>query len=420
MNQEESEMLTMLEDMDDLDLPSDSEDEDEYEEGESGEKKKSRNKGKKCEDKDGDADIKTPKKRGPKKKKMTKARVVKLKVRRVKANTRERNRMHGLNEALDELRQHVPCYSKTQKLSKIETLRLARNYISSLADILKNGIKPDSITFAKSLSKGLSQNTMNLVAGCLQLNPRTLLPEGQLQKQCQYNVYRQSIPGFPQVPMPPGFPNEFNPQTDYSHQMQHVGFHGMNSYGPTHQMASPEHQHQQQQQQIQQQQHNLHQQHPPVHYSSPPPPPHQTLTQNMSPPGSIMNTNMTQLGPCINNPNISPQRAGHHEAALPTGTMTTSKFEYLPGHDPLGGHHQTAPHYNITNNQQMFIDQKHMEAGIKSQQQAHLQHNFNTSEYRNDNGSDALLDEIAESFCSSSPSESAYNLLPVNILEEQL
>ncbi|ESP01573.1 hypothetical protein LOTGIDRAFT_59712, partial [Lottia gigantea] len=111
------------------------------------------------------------------KKKMTKARVAKLKIRRYKANSRERSRMHGLNHALDDLRRHVPCYSKTQKLSKIETLRLARNYIFSLADILKNGVRPDSVSFAKSLSKGLSQNTMNMVAGCLQLNPRTLLPE---------------------------------------------------------------------------------------------------------------------------------------------------------------------------------------------------------------------------------------------------
>ena len=119
---------------------------------------------------------KVPKKRGPKKKKMTLERIQKLKVRRVKANARERGRMHGLNEALEELRKYVPCYSKTQKLSKIETLRLARNYINSLSGILKSGVKPDPVTFAKSLSDGLSQNTMNLVAGSLQLNPRTLMP----------------------------------------------------------------------------------------------------------------------------------------------------------------------------------------------------------------------------------------------------
>lgn len=147
-----------------------------------------------------DCEEKTPKKRGPKKKKMTKARVQKLRQRRVKANARERNRMHGLNDALDILRKHVPCYSKTQKLSKIETLRLARNYICALSDILKSGVKPDSVAFAKALSKGLSQNTMNMVAGSLQLNPRTLLPEHQLPKPYQYNMFR------PGMPFPPNFP----------------------------------------------------------------------------------------------------------------------------------------------------------------------------------------------------------------------
>ena len=93
------------------------------------------------------------------------------------ANARERNRMHGLNEALDELRKHVPCQTKTQKLSKIETLRLARNYIRVMAETLQTGVRPDPFTFAKALSKGLSTNTMNMVAACLQLNPRTLQPD---------------------------------------------------------------------------------------------------------------------------------------------------------------------------------------------------------------------------------------------------
>uniref|UniRef100_A0A0L8H700 BHLH domain-containing protein n=1 Tax=Octopus bimaculoides TaxID=37653 RepID=A0A0L8H700_OCTBM len=146
-----------------------------------------------------------PKKRGPKKKRMTKARVQKLRLRRVKANARERNRMHGLNDALDTLRLHVPCTSKTQKLSKIETLRLARNYISALGEILKNGTKPDGVSFAKALSKGLSQNTMNLVAGCLQLNPRTLHPDSTLPKTYRYDFSSQIDFGSPvtQIPYPP-------------------------------------------------------------------------------------------------------------------------------------------------------------------------------------------------------------------------
>lgn len=38
----------------------------------------------------------------------------------------ERQRMHGLNHALDNLRRCVPISAQHQKLSKIETLKLAR------------------------------------------------------------------------------------------------------------------------------------------------------------------------------------------------------------------------------------------------------------------------------------------------------
>uniref|UniRef100_A0A8B9QE27 Neuronal differentiation 1 n=1 Tax=Apteryx owenii TaxID=8824 RepID=A0A8B9QE27_APTOW len=98
---------------------------------------------------------------------MTKARMERFKLRRMKANARERNRMHGLNAALDNLRKVVPCYSKTQKLSKIETLRLAKNYIWALSEILRSGKSPDLVSFVQTLCKGLSQPTTNLVAGCL-------------------------------------------------------------------------------------------------------------------------------------------------------------------------------------------------------------------------------------------------------------
>ncbi|KAL1020914.1 hypothetical protein UPYG_G00006340 [Umbra pygmaea] len=118
-----------------------------------------------------DGENKAPKRRGPKKKKMTRARQERFKARRSKANARERSRMHGLNDALDVLRKVMPCYSKTQKLSKIETLRLARNYIWALSEVLESGQSPESPIFVEMLCKGLSQPTSNLVAGCLQLGP---------------------------------------------------------------------------------------------------------------------------------------------------------------------------------------------------------------------------------------------------------
>jgi hypothetical protein len=47
--------------------------------------------------------------------------------------------MHGLNSALDTLRNAVPLANHHQKLSKIETLRLARNYITALSTMLQAG-----------------------------------------------------------------------------------------------------------------------------------------------------------------------------------------------------------------------------------------------------------------------------------------
>lgn len=139
---------------------------------------------------EGDGD--RPKKRGPKKRKMTPARLERSKVRRQKANARERTRMHDLNSALDNLRKVVPCYSKTQKLSKIETLRLAKNYIWALSEILRNGKRPDVVSYVQTLCKGLSQPTTNLVAGCLQLNSRNFLTE-----QCQEGVrFHTPTPSF--------------------------------------------------------------------------------------------------------------------------------------------------------------------------------------------------------------------------------
>ncbi|XP_058649979.1 neurogenic differentiation factor 2 isoform X1 [Onychostoma macrolepis] len=139
---------------------------------------------------DGDED--RPKKRGPKKRKMTPARLERSKVRRQKANARERTRMHDLNSALDNLRKVVPCYSKTQKLSKIETLRLAKNYIWALSEILRNGKRPDVVSYVQTLCKGLSQPTTNLVAGCLQLNSRNFLTE-QCQEGSRFHVPNPSF-----------------------------------------------------------------------------------------------------------------------------------------------------------------------------------------------------------------------------------
>ncbi|XP_013402653.1 neurogenin-1 [Lingula anatina] len=58
------------------------------------------------------------------------------KTRRVKANDRERNRMHNLNDALESLRKILPSPGEA-KLTKIETLRFAHNYIWAMTQTIK-------------------------------------------------------------------------------------------------------------------------------------------------------------------------------------------------------------------------------------------------------------------------------------------
>ena len=232
--------------------------------------------------------MQVPKKRGPKKKKMTQARVIKLRVRRVKANTRERSRMHGLNDALDVLREYVPCHSSTQKLSKIETLRLARNYIAAMTTILKTGVKPDDLDFAKALSQGLSQNTMNLVAGGLQLNPRTLLPEGQMKAYEQYANY----PGME------CYPGQPYPDVYALHEDQNASPHAtppqMQQYG--------------------------------VEY----PDTHSAAVLHMNCDVTVYATPTTDMFHGRPQPHPHHAVSNHFEAAFPQGTMTSAKFGFLP------------------------------------------------------------------------------------------
>ncbi len=258
-------------------------------------------KSRKRKDKNDSQEPKVPKKRGPKKKAMTPERKEKLKLRRVKANSRERNRMHGLNEALDVLRKYVPCYSKTQKLSKIETLRLARNYIQALADILKSGIKPDNLTFAKALSKGMSQNTMNMVAACLQLNPRTLMPDNQMNKGYQYQMFRSSF-GYPGLYPPNAYPPDIFSQSTSSNsfqipmqQQQHNSLQS-NAFNPMMQHCSAG--------------------------TSSPVATSQAVVASPPYPGVVGASREFRT-------DTSPLLAENQEAALPQGTMTSSKFNYF-------------------------------------------------------------------------------------------
>ena len=112
--------------------------------------------------------------------------VVKLKRnRRIKANDRERNRMHMLNKALEKLRGVLPnCNGNdigigtstgavdSSKMTKIETLRFAHNYIWALSETLKtldNASPGDSavdavVTFEQAMAEAKGAFDMNMLS----------------------------------------------------------------------------------------------------------------------------------------------------------------------------------------------------------------------------------------------------------------
>lgn len=57
-------------------------------------------------------------------------------LRRLESNERERMRMHSLNDAFQALREVIPHVKLERKLSKIETLTLAKNYIMALTNVV--------------------------------------------------------------------------------------------------------------------------------------------------------------------------------------------------------------------------------------------------------------------------------------------
>lgn len=89
--------------------------------------------------------------------------------RRLLANARERTRVHTISAAFEALRKQVPCYSYGQKLSKLAILRIACNYILSLAQLteLDSADAPGSLTFSQ----------------CVEQCTRTLQAEGRSKKR---------------------------------------------------------------------------------------------------------------------------------------------------------------------------------------------------------------------------------------------
>ena len=117
---------------------------------------------------------------------MTPATLRKLRqARRLKANDRERSRMHALNSALDRLRRVLPISNSstsssataaaagdvsseaataTARLTKIETLRSAYNYIQLLTDTLKalDAATPSSTCYSAAVGQPNTQQLNRL------------------------------------------------------------------------------------------------------------------------------------------------------------------------------------------------------------------------------------------------------------------
>lgn len=68
-------------------------------------------------------------------------------------NERERNRVRLVNLGFANLRQHVPNSSKNKKMSKVDTLRSAVEYIKQLQELL------GETTSEHSLSRGMDENS---------------------------------------------------------------------------------------------------------------------------------------------------------------------------------------------------------------------------------------------------------------------
>ncbi|KAK4877728.1 hypothetical protein RN001_010234 [Aquatica leii] len=142
-----------------------------------------------------------------------KSRVLKMRIRRTKANARERNRMHGLNAALDRLRCYMPIqqttvdtHSAPQKLSKIETLRLARNYIFAMSQTLQEG-KPMALQrFIKILSRELSQTTANLLSAALMGTDNTVTED---YRNAYFNNHNRGFSNLNEMSV-------IEPQSDYN------------------------------------------------------------------------------------------------------------------------------------------------------------------------------------------------------------
>uniref|UniRef100_A0A182F1D8 Uncharacterized protein n=2 Tax=Anopheles albimanus TaxID=7167 RepID=A0A182F1D8_ANOAL len=96
-------------------------------------------------------------------------------LRRLESNERERMRMHSLNDAFQSLREVIPHVKKERRLSKIETLTLAKNYITALTDVIivMRGEGEAAAASAATLSAQVNQSQSQLLHSAAIMMPET-------------------------------------------------------------------------------------------------------------------------------------------------------------------------------------------------------------------------------------------------------
>ena len=86
----------------------------------------------------------------------------------VRRNERERNRVRLVNMGFTTLREHIPSGRDNRKMSKVETLRAAVEYIKQLQDLLSDNDTQISLAFDAIAMHGESQEStlQHLAAAC--------------------------------------------------------------------------------------------------------------------------------------------------------------------------------------------------------------------------------------------------------------
>ncbi|KAJ8957363.1 hypothetical protein NQ318_004842 [Aromia moschata] len=110
-------------------------------------------------------------------------------LRRLESNERERMRMHSLNDAFEQLREVIPHIKMERKLSKIETLTLAKNYIMALTNVIcEMRGEEKHYTFVQDVE---SDSTAEIDSG--------VVDDASSSEQNNNSMYQQNLESYPET-----------------------------------------------------------------------------------------------------------------------------------------------------------------------------------------------------------------------------